>query len=528
MSFNFPLAKASLPKKPLWIPKHDEKKDLFEEDEDFENHLADVWQYETSLVKLGFMKADGEPLRCFDCGHDVFKEEGAVGDGRGVVEFDSVCKNCGEIVAHWAYGQWYYGYLGGGNNYQIILDKKSNVWYNGSMEDKHMHVRGANNRRTPNKVELEKINLYTRHRLSANNVWSFDILLCNNAVDRDGERFTLETLTQMLNKVVGVSGHFSEAPYFSMRIYQAWIQHERGELVAENEPLASLWVKAYVERIPKNEELIAKLMDSVEVSISCSVRTVECSICSKPFNHCCHKKGKLYENVPCHHRLIGFDEFYEFLLIKKQPHWQSYLVESAVTINEQMGLSRQRAFSCIGKRILLDKSLPYDLAKIENEFKSRCAAWNEALEYLFTGNIVRPHGSKRILKENMSTVIRVLFGIKIEYVTGAACFTVQTGNDKACLLNVPNSLVLTPESLRETFVRLLFGRSVQLSYENDGVWEESVLVTDYEKEFWSNEVFSPYVSIKGYDLFQHIVIKPEELKFRLSDAQLQTELSFEY
>ena len=40
--------------------------------------------------------------------------------------------------------------------------------------------------------ELKLINGYTRRKLSANEVYVFSVVLCDNDIDRDGERFTVE------------------------------------------------------------------------------------------------------------------------------------------------------------------------------------------------------------------------------------------------------------------------------------------------------------------------------------------------
>ena len=42
--------------------------------------------------------------------------------------------------------------------------------------------------------ELELINAYTRKPLGAQDVYVFSVTLCDNDVDRDGERFTVESL----------------------------------------------------------------------------------------------------------------------------------------------------------------------------------------------------------------------------------------------------------------------------------------------------------------------------------------------
>ena len=42
----------------------------------------------------------------------------------------------------------------------------------------------------PTDEELKLINAYTRRELSADEVYAFTVVLCDNDVDRDNERFT--------------------------------------------------------------------------------------------------------------------------------------------------------------------------------------------------------------------------------------------------------------------------------------------------------------------------------------------------
>ena len=41
---------------------------------------------------------------------------------------------------------------------------------------------------------LEKINRFTKKKLSADEVYVFSAVLCDNEIDRDGERFSVEAL----------------------------------------------------------------------------------------------------------------------------------------------------------------------------------------------------------------------------------------------------------------------------------------------------------------------------------------------
>ena len=45
--------------------------------------------------------------------------------------------------------------------------------------------------------ELERINTFAKRALTADEVYTFAVKLCDNQIDRDGERFTEATLEQL-------------------------------------------------------------------------------------------------------------------------------------------------------------------------------------------------------------------------------------------------------------------------------------------------------------------------------------------
>lgn len=55
---------------------------------------------------------------------------------------------------------------------------------------------------------LEKLNRFTRRELSADEVYIFDVVLCDNEVDRDGECFSLNALNKLKELFVGKTGIF--------------------------------------------------------------------------------------------------------------------------------------------------------------------------------------------------------------------------------------------------------------------------------------------------------------------------------
>lgn len=44
---------------------------------------------------------------------------------------------------------------------------------------------------------LEKLNRFTRSEVKAEDVYTFPVILCDNEVDRDGERFSADALQRL-------------------------------------------------------------------------------------------------------------------------------------------------------------------------------------------------------------------------------------------------------------------------------------------------------------------------------------------
>lgn len=59
---------------------------------------------------------------------------------------------------------------------------------------------------------LEKLNRYTRKPVSAQEVYTFPVILCDNEIDRDGERFSVPALERLAELFVGKTGIFDHDP----------------------------------------------------------------------------------------------------------------------------------------------------------------------------------------------------------------------------------------------------------------------------------------------------------------------------
>lgn len=175
---------------------------------------------------------------------------------------------------------------------------------------------------TPTPEDLEKIGRYTRRKFAAEELYAFPVVLCDNEVDRDGERFPAESLDRLAELFVGRPGIFNHdrrAENQAARIYECRVEHDPVKRTSTGESYARLAAKAYLPRTEKNGELIARLESGIqkEVSVGCSVGKVTCSICGADLkNGCCpHEKGKVYGGKLCCAELGDPRDAYEWSFV---------------------------------------------------------------------------------------------------------------------------------------------------------------------------------------------------------------------
>ena len=138
--------------------------------------------------------------------------------------------------------------------------------------------------------DLEKINRFTVKALSADEVYSFNVILCDNDVDRDGESFTNEALMQLAELFVGVTGIFDHDPKSSnqsARIYHAECVSIPGKKTVTGEDYRCVKARAYMPLTEKNADLIGDINAGIkkEVSVSCAVGSFTCSVCGSDMRY---------------------------------------------------------------------------------------------------------------------------------------------------------------------------------------------------------------------------------------------------
>lgn len=168
--------------------------------------------------------------------------------------------------------------------------------------------------------ELELINGYARKKLGKDEVYVFSVVLCDNDIDRDGERFTVESLFELEKLFVGKTGiidHNPSANNQTARIISCCVEAIEGKTTQTGDDYFRLTARAYMPKSEKNKDIILALDSGImkEVSVSCAVENIVCSICGEDICNCKHIKGELYGAKICCGEMTNPYDAYEWSFV---------------------------------------------------------------------------------------------------------------------------------------------------------------------------------------------------------------------
>ena len=169
---------------------------------------------------------------------------------------------------------------------------------------------------------LEQINRFTRRPLTEDEVYTFSVILCDNDIDRDMERFSDDALETLKNSFIGrtgISDHNAAAANQNARIFDAEVVSDSERTTVDGRPYKFLKGEAYMVRTDDNKNLIAEIDGGIkkEVSISCSAAKRICSVfgCERSSGGCAHEKGRSYNGKLCHTILDDITDAYEWSFV---------------------------------------------------------------------------------------------------------------------------------------------------------------------------------------------------------------------
>jgi len=230
---------------------------------------------------------------------------------------------------------------------------------------------------SPTASDMELINRFTKKALTEQDVYTFGVILCDNEIDRDFERFDTDALRVLARMFVGKTGicdHSMKSGDQTSRLYSAELVVDENRRNSQGEPYAYIKAMAYMPRNEKNSALIADIDAGIkkETSVGCSVKSVVCSECGVDLRRsvCEHIKGKSYGGRLCHSILKDPADAYEWSFVavpaqpaagviksfvKKEEHELSNILKAVKTETDTITLSADELRNLRGEIEALEK-----------------------------------------------------------------------------------------------------------------------------------------------------------------------------
>ena len=243
-------------------------------------------------------------------------------------------------------------------------------------------------------ADIRLINQYTAGELTPEEVYCFSLVLCDNDVDRDLERFTnasLDAMAPLFLGKTGLSDHRWSVDRQMARIYRTDVE-DGGAKNALGEPLRILRGNAYMLNNEVNQPLIEAINGGImkEISIGCSAGKCSCSICGellrldwRTLKYQCeagHVKGDTYEGKLCIGNLEEIVDAYEFSFVAVPAQRNAGVTKSLKDLDEAFELLMTADLSEYGDKVkalipLMNRAL---MGAAEREERAEILAKNEA------------------------------------------------------------------------------------------------------------------------------------------------------
>lgn len=212
------------------------------------------------------------------------------------------------------------------------------------------------------KEDLALINTFTQKEMAKDDIFSFCVILCDNEIDRDYERFTEDSLHKLADFFIGktaIRDHSMKSSDQSARTYKTEVIKDSTRKNSLGEDYVYLKAWCYMPRIKKNEELIEEIKAGIikEVSVGCAVKSCICSVCGKELgkSECSHVRGGVYDGRLCYGELQNPTDAYEWSFV-------------AVPAQKNAGITKKFGFTADG-----DANRQLTFLKSENE-RLKCLA----------------------------------------------------------------------------------------------------------------------------------------------------------
>lgn len=222
---------------------------------------------------------------------------------------------------------------------------------------------------TPTAQDMKLINGFALKELTPDEIFCFSVILCDNDIDRDFERFdeaALKALEKLFVGKTGIQNHSMKADDQTCRTYKTELLTDFKKKTADGKPYMYLKAWCYTVRSEKNASLIRDIESGIkrEISVSCSSATRICSICGE--KNCSHIKGRKYNGEICYKTITDITDAYE---------WSFVAVPAQRNAGVTKSFKKEKSMENILKSIKEEKSLT-----LENGELKRLSQYIESLE----------------------------------------------------------------------------------------------------------------------------------------------------
>lgn len=243
--------------------------------------------------------------------------------------------------------------------------------------------------------DLQKINALARRELSADEIYVFNVTLCSNEVDRDYEKFSIESLKQLAPLFIGktgISDHSMKSSDQKARIFDTYIEKQDGRFTVDGEPLCFLKAKAYMLNNEKNASLIEEIDAGIkkEVSVSCSMSSSKCSVCGndRKKGGCSHIRGREYNGKLCFDTLSNAADAYEFSFVAVPAQREAGITKSFKFTQEENMQDILKSIENCGSDITISKSQAHKLQSYIDDLSEK-ASLGEAYKEELSKEVVK-------------------------------------------------------------------------------------------------------------------------------------------
>ena len=161
-------------------------------------------------------------------------------------------------------------------------------------------------------AQMEAIRAQAKGKLTAEQVYVFSVRLCDDQVDRDGERFDTAALPELAKLFIGKTGIVDHRWSSDAQVARIFATE-----VVKGDGVSYIKAWAYIRRGGTNDEVIADIEAGIkkEVSVGCAMGRAVCSVCGSDYGSCGHQKGEHYDGQPCWVVLKEPMDAYEFSFV---------------------------------------------------------------------------------------------------------------------------------------------------------------------------------------------------------------------